>query len=148
MKTIFFTLTLFCFFTINSFAQDNIEYKTAVQKMLSASGSEKTFKASISQMLSMMKQQKSEIPNEFWVTMEDEMKKTSMTDLVDLLIPVYQKHLTLDDINQLISFYQSPVGKKFAEKTPFITQESMAAGQQWGMKIGQKIVEKIKEKYN
>jgi len=148
MKKLLVIVAFLCFYTSYSFAQNNVEYKTAVEKMLSLSGSENTFKVAVNQMFTLMKQQKPDIPNEFWVAAETEMLKTSMTDLVELLVPIYQKHLTLEDINQLIVFYQSPVGKKFAEKTPLITQESMAAGQQWGMKIGQKIVEKIKEKYN
>lgn len=148
MKNILFTLAFFCVFTINSFAQNNTEYEMAVQKMLTASGAEKTFKASINQMFSLTKQQQPEVPSEFWTTMEDEMLKTSIKDLIELLVPIYQKHLTLEDINELTAFYQSPVGKKFAEKTPLITQESIAAGQQWGMKIGQKIIDKIKEKSN
>lgn len=148
MKNFFILLAFLCFFSSVSRAQSSVEYKTAVQKMLMASGSENTFKAAVGQMFTLMKQQKSSVPEEFWKTLETEMTKTSMPDLIALLVPIYQKHFTVDDINQLTAFYQSPIGKKFAEKTPLITQESMAAGQQWGMKIGQKIVEKIKEKYN
>jgi hypothetical protein len=69
-----------------------------------------------------------------------------MTDLVKMLVPVYKKHLTLADVEGLITFYKSPVGQKFAKKTPMITQESMQIGQQWGMVIGQKFADKMKEK--
>lgn len=148
MKKILITLALVSIFAINGLAQNNAEYKSAVQKMLTASGAENTFKASVTQMFGMMKQQQPQQSNDFWVSMENEILKTSIADLIELLVPVYQKHLSLDDINQLTAFYQSPIGKKFAEKTPLITQESMAAGQQWGMKIGQKIIDKIKEKSN
>jgi len=143
---LFFAITLmtsgFCF------SQDNVVYKTAIKKMMLLSGSENTYKVAINQIITMMKQQKPEVPKEFWDTMTEEMLKSSITDLTDMLTPVYQKHLTLADIQQLIAFYESPIGKKFAEKTPLITQESMQVGQEWGMKIGQKIVEKIKDKYN
>lgn len=148
MKKILITLTLASLFAINGYAQNNAEYKSAVQKMLTASGAENTFKASVTQMFGMMKQQQPQVANDFWVSMEDEMLKTSITDLIELLVPVYQKHLSLDEINQITAFYESPIGKKFAEKTPLITKESMAVGQQWGMKIGQKIAEKIKGKSN
>lgn len=47
------------------------------------------------------------------------------------MAPVYEKHLTEADLNEVIKFYNSPVGKKLAGKTPAITQESMAAGQTW-----------------
>jgi hypothetical protein len=78
--------------------------------------------------------------------LEKEFLKTSLDDLVDMLVPVYSKHLTLDDLQKIIDFYQTPAGKKYAEKTPLIMQESMQIGQQWGMKIGQKFQEKLQEK--
>ncbi len=130
------------------FSQDNVVYKTAIKKMMLVSGSENTYKVAINQIITMMKQQKPEVPKEFWDAMIEEMLKSSIIDLTDMLTPIYQRHLTLADIQQLIAFYESPIGKKFAEKTPLITQESMQVGQEWGMKMGQKIVEKIKEKYN
>lgn len=141
-------LTLFALFTSVCYSQTNSEYRAALQKMMVVSGAEGTYKVAINQMVSTFKAQKSEIPDQFWDEMSAELIKTSMTDLVDMLTPVYENHLTLADINQLIAFYQSPLGKKFAEKTPLITQESMQVGQQWGMKLGKKVLDKLKEKYN
>ena len=69
-----------------------------------------------------------------------------MDELADMLAPVYEKHMTENDLKKIIEFYQTPVGKKYAEKTPLITQESMQVGQQWGMRIGQKVMERLKEK--
>jgi hypothetical protein len=63
-----------------------------------------------------------------------------------MLAPVYYKHLTLEDLNQIIVFYKTPAGKKMATATPAITQESMQIGQQWGMKIGEKVEDKLREK--
>ncbi|WP_199141315.1 DUF2059 domain-containing protein [Pedobacter sp. ASV12] len=123
-------------------------YKTELQKLLTLSGSEASFKVAIDQMIGTLKQQQSDIPAEFWTEMETELKKTSMTELLDLLLPVYQKHLSIDDLKQITAFYESPAGKKFAEKTPLILNGSMEAGKEWGMKIGQRVVDKIKEKYN
>ncbi len=73
------------------------------------------------------------------------MMSTSITELVKLLVPTYQKHLSLEDLKGIIAFYESPLGIKYAEKTPFITQESMAIGQQWGMLLGQKIAKKMEK---
>ncbi|MFD0939621.1 DUF2059 domain-containing protein [Pedobacter boryungensis] len=148
MKKILTLLVFFILSTSVCFSQTNTEYKNAVKKMMVVSGAENTYKVVIDQMVTAFKTQKSNAPEEFWTEMGTEMVKTSMTDLVDMLAPVYEKHLTLADINELIAFYQSPIGKKFAKETPFITQESMQVGQQWGMKLGQKIVDKLKEKYN
>ena len=128
-----------------SYSQD-ARYKPMLTKMFSVSGSEETYKAAIRQMFVMFKRQSSNVPEEVWADLEKEFLQTSMDDLVDMLAPVYEKHLTLADLQKLIEFYETPVGVKFAQKTPFIMQESMQAGQQWGEKIGQDFQMKLKEK--
>jgi hypothetical protein len=127
-------------------AQANSEYKSTLKKMLGIAGTEGTFKAAIKQMFGMFKQQYQNVPENVWADLETEMAKTSMDDLVEMLTPVYEKHMSIADLNKIIEFYQTPVGKKYAEKTPLIMQESMQVGQQWGMKVGQKFQEKMKEK--
>ncbi|GAB4198018.1 MAG: hypothetical protein Fur004_16070 [Thermoflexibacter sp.] len=66
--------------------------------------------------------------------------------MTEMLAPVYQKYMNLADLRELIKFYQTPTGKKFAQNTPFIVQESMQVGQEWGRKVGQDFAQKIKEK--
>ncbi len=63
-------------------------------------------------------------------------------ELVDLYIPIYDKNFTHEDIKELIAFYNTPVGKKYIEKQSVILEEGMKAGQAWGMKLAQKIMEK------
>lgn len=136
-----------CLSAITSFAQQkDIEYKKAIQKMIVVSGSEKTYKVAINQMIDMMSKQSPNMSAEFRTKMAAKFTQNSMGELVDRLVPVYKKHLTLSEINQMIAFYQSPIGKKFAEKTPLITQESMLVGQQWGMKIAKEMAEELKKK--
>lgn len=42
------------------------------------------------------------------------------------LIPIYAKHFTKGEVDDLISFYGSPVGQKFLREQPQLTQESLA----------------------
>jgi hypothetical protein len=35
--------------------------------------------------------------------------------------------------------FKTPIGRKIAEKTPLIAQESMQLSMEWGMEIGEKI---------
>ncbi len=129
-----------------SFGQVDPEFKAALKNMFEVSGSEETYKTVIKQMVSMFKMQFTNVPEEHWNELEKEFLQTSLVDLVDMLVPIYSKHLTLDDIQKIIEFYHTPTGKKYAEKTPLITQESMQIGQQWGMQIGQDFQNKLKEK--
>lgn len=146
MKKKLFILALFILSFNVSFAQDNTAYKTALSKMMEASGAHAIYKSVIGQMVSMMKEQKANVPDQLWKDLEIELTKISINELTDMLVPVYQNHLSIGDINELTRFYSTPVGKKFAEKSPFIVQESMKVGQQWGQKIGQQVADKLKDK--
>lgn len=148
MKKLILCFFIFLAFGNNTFAQEEIsdDYKNAVKKMLQLAGSESTFKVALEQMIQLFKQQKSQVPESVWDELSIEFSKVSIDDLMNMLVPVYHKHFTIDDIKQLIAFYESPIGKKYAEKTPLISKESMQAGADWGRLLGQKVVERLKEK--
>jgi hypothetical protein len=128
------------------FAQVTDDYKKSLRTMLTAGGTEETFKVAIVQMFGMFKDQRKDVPEEVWKSLEKEFLQTSLNDIIEMLAPVYQKHFTKEDLDKLTDFYHTPVGKKFAEKTPLIMQESMQVGQQWGMKIGERVMTTLKEK--
>lgn len=142
-----FTLILFLsLLTTVSFGQDNNTYKVAFKKLMQVSGSAFAYKTMLDQMITMFKRQQLNIPNEFWEEFSTEVNKDSFNQLAEMILPIYQKQLTESDLLGIIAFYESPVGKKFAQKTPLITQESMIAGQEWGKQIGQKVMDKLKVK--
>lgn len=113
---------------------------------MEASGSMGAFKSAITSMMGSFKSMNSSVPDEVWKDLETEFSNTSIDDLVTMLAPVYEKHLTEADLNEVIKFYSSPIGKKLAEKTPAIMEESMQAGQTWGQGVAQKVMTKLKEK--
>lgn len=145
MKTLVITSILVLSCVAVGFGQVNADYKATLKKMFDVSGSQETFKTAVTQMFAMYKQN-SQVPENIWAELEKEMLVTSMDRLADMLAPVYQKHLTRADLEEVIEFYQTPAGAKFASKTPYIMKESMQVGQEWGMKVGQLVQAKIKEK--
>lgn len=139
-------LFLFAFTVHCSFGQTDPEYQRSLKQLLEVSGTEASFTTVISQMMTMVKQGNPNIPATLWQDFEEEILKVSLDDLSEMLVPVYKKHLSKEDLNSLIAFYQTPAGKRYAEKTPLIMQESMQVGQQWGLQIAQRIQEKLVEK--
>lgn len=127
-------------------AQSDDEYAQALQKMIEVSGGEDSYKVVIHQFTEMYKEQYPEIDAKFWKEFEKEFQLAAMNDLVVLLVPVYQKHLTLEDLNDIIAFYQTRAGKKFADKLPMILKDSMEVGAQWGAVIGERFARKMQEK--
>ena len=58
---------------------------------------------------------------------------------------VYKNHYSESDLREAILMFKTPIGKKIAEKTAIITQESLPISMQWGMEISEKIQEMIIE---
>jgi uncharacterized protein len=52
-----------------------------------------------------------------------------LEDFIDVMIPVYQRHLSKSDIEEMIRFYSSPTGQKVLREQPQMIQESMRAAQ-------------------
>ncbi len=140
-------LIIILFLTLSnqiSFSQSD-SFNVKLKTLIELNGGEKAFKSAVNMMLSQFKNSKSNVPEEFWDDFEKEMLTTSIDDLVQLIAPVYNKYLTEKELDDIINFYNTPTGKKFGDLTPSITQETMVAGQEWGMKIGQKIADRLKE---
>lgn len=62
---------------------------------------------------------------------------------MDRMVPIYAKYYTQQDMDDLIAFYDTPLGKKLSTVQPQITLESMSVAQQWAAEIGQKVAAKI-----
>jgi hypothetical protein len=62
--------------------------------------------------------------------------KLSGQALVNLLVPIYDKHLTGDDVKGLILFYETPLGQKMITVLPQVMAESQEAGRKWGENLG------------
>ena len=59
-------------------------------------------------------------------------------------IVLYAKAFTIDEINQLIEFYKTPVGKKTLIKLPFLMQEGVKLGQLEAQKKQQALLDRLK----
>ena len=51
-----------------------------------------------------------------------------MDEMIDAIVPIYQKHLTKADLAAVTAFYSSPSGQKILKELPSIMSESMQAG--------------------
>lgn len=59
-----------------------------------------------------------------------------MPEFYDAIIPVYARHLDLADIEEILAFYRSDLGKKLAEKMSVITKEQIEVLDPVGRRIG------------
>jgi hypothetical protein len=63
------------------------------------------------------------------VSVQNGFKVLSIDDLLDVIIPVYQRHLTHSEIQTIVEFYSSPAGQKMIKEMPAMMSESMQAVQ-------------------
>ena len=59
--------------------------------------------------------------------MSDMLKDFPIDGMLDDMVPVYQKHLTKTDVDNMVTFYASATGKKLLQEMPAMTQEGMEA---------------------
>jgi hypothetical protein len=73
--------------------------------------------------------------------------KRDPNHLMDLLMPIYAKYYTDEDLKGLIALYQTPLGKKMLTVLPKIMAESQAAGGQWGQQLGRDCMIEVLEEH-
>lgn len=59
-------------------------------------------------------------------------KNMPVDEMIDAMVPIYQKHLTKDDLDGILAFYASPVGQKLQREQPAMMQEAMQVGGEIG----------------
>ncbi len=80
-----------------------------------------------------------DVPPEFW---DEFMKEVDPNELVNLTVPIYMRHFTEHEIQEMIRFYRTPTGQKLVQKQPQVMQESMQAGQLWAQGLAQRVLER------
>jgi len=55
------------------------------------------------------------------------LKNFPLDEMLNDMIPIYQRHFTKSDIDTLTAFYSSPTGQKFLHEMPTVASESMKA---------------------
>lgn len=113
-----------------------------IRKLLTITGSGELGQQVMGQMMASFKKSMPQVPEKFW---SDFMKEVHTSELVDLIVPVYDRNLTHDDVKELIRFYETPTGKKFVTVLPKITQESMGVGEKWGRDLAMRVMVKLQQ---
>jgi hypothetical protein len=84
-----------------------------------------------------------QVPDAFW---DSFVKEVRSDELIDLVVPIYDKYYTLEEIRDLTRFYQSPVGQKTIKVLPKLSAEAIDAGQEWGRIVADRAMRKLKDK--
>lgn len=113
-----------------------------IKELIVLTGEENALEQTLYQMLPLMKSQMPQVPQQFWDTF---MAELNINEIGSKLIPIYSKYLTTEDIEGLIKFYKTPLGRKMIAVSPEIRRESMKVGQQYGAEAGKRALQKLEE---
>ena len=73
----------------------------------------------------------------------EELKKTR-GELTAKVVDAYAETFTVDELKQIIAFYESPVGRKLNESVDTLTIRTIEAAREWGDRMSQDIVGMIR----
>lgn len=122
------------------------EFSQDIRHMFMVNGSKESYRESIKTMFTQFKSMESDVPADYWDKAEQEFLNTSLDEIIDMMVPIYKKHLTHEEVKAFIQFYESPAGKSIAKKTPVITTESMQVGMIWGQTVAMRISADVQSK--
>ena len=66
-----------------------------------------------------------------------------LPEFTDLASHIYAKHFTAADLDQLIAFYESPIGKKLLAEQPAMLTEMNSVAQAWGQNLAMDVMRKL-----
>lgn len=92
------------------------------------------------QLVGQFRQLAPEVPDIWW---DGFIEKALESDINSLLVPIYQRNYSAEEIEGLIAFYQSPVGQSVLAKTTIVTQESIEVGQAWGIELAEELLAEL-----
>jgi uncharacterized protein len=96
-----------------------------------------------------MLQKQSNLPADFEArenkTVDDMLENIPIDEIIDAMIPVYQKHLTKGDVDGLVAFYSSPTGQKVIKEMPAITAESLQASSGIIQKMAAQMMQRVQD---
>ncbi len=117
--------------------------RAEIRRLIELTGAANVSADTLRQIIAPLKAGFPQVPQEFWDTFEKEVRSD---ELIDLVIPIYDKYYTRDEIHDLTSFYQSPVGQKTIKVLPKLSAEAIDAGQEWGRMVADRAMRKLKDK--
>jgi hypothetical protein len=157
MKRLLFVLGLIFAFSWTCIAQTNADdspaTKADVERYFQAIQSHDMMKKMMATMTQsvhqMMHEQylkhKDDLPADYESKMTADMdsmyENMPMDEMMQAMVPAYQKHFTKGDIDNLVAFYSTPTGAKLLREMPAIMAESM----QDMMPIMTKYMETVKQ---
>ncbi|MCA9403639.1 MAG: DUF2059 domain-containing protein [Candidatus Omnitrophica bacterium] len=131
------TLITVLTFALPAFAQDASPEE--VIELMEISGMGGLGEELVNELMPELKAMLPDAPPRFW---QEVRNNINTAELIEKIIPIYQKLLTSADIQAILKFYDTPVGRKLLSVQGQVSAESYYLGQEWGQFIVEQVVTK------
>ncbi len=156
MKRLVFLLPIVIVFFNVSFvckaadSADSADLKSSVDpakaaeiwKMLKLNGTEKLMDQVKEQMISLVRKKQPNISEAIWDRVQKDM---NTHELLEKMIPLYDKYYSLEDIKAANAFYASPAGVHISEAAPQLMTESSRIAQGWAREAALKAMLEVQQ---
>ena len=123
--------------------KDQAAKRVEIRHLIELTGAANISADALRQIISPLRAGFPQVPDEFWDTF---IKEVHSDELIDLVVPIYDKYYARDEIHDLTTFYQSPVGQKTIKVLPKLSAEAIDAGQEWGRMVADRAMRKLRDK--
>jgi hypothetical protein len=127
------------------------EYKSNLKKYLEVTNTQQLLELSLDMIWEMMMEgdayDLNEVPKSILDEFLEELKSESFNAYIKTGTPIFMKYLSNRDLINLINFYKTPTGKKFAKNSPKISQDMSVVMETWGEQIGKDFAKKLEERW-
>jgi hypothetical protein len=123
-------------------AEDKDAKRAEIRQLIELTGAAKVSADVMQQIIGPIRNGFPEVPPEFW---DNFTKEIRAEELVDLVVPLYDRYYTRQEIHELTAFYQSPVGQKTVRVLPKLSAEAISIGQDWGRTVAERAMKRLKQ---
>lgn len=139
-------LLILCAATLNAQTQTpgGKEKEEAIRRLLEVSKAGDVGQQIVSEAIIKLKENLQSVPAEkrerILQIFEEEMRKDFSTEkIIEGVIPIYDKYLSLEEVRQLTAIYETPIGQKLMSVLPQITREAMQSGEKMAVNTTQRV---------
>lgn len=118
------------------------DHEKDIREFLKVTRVESQGRQMMQQMFGQFKRAMPQVPADYW---DKFLAKVNFAEFTDMLVPIYGKHMSRDDIKGLTAFFKSPLGQRMLEAQPAIAADSMKVGMAWGQKVAAQVMEDLKK---
>jgi hypothetical protein len=127
---------------IDTIPAPNDDLTQEIKKLLQVTGAMNTATIVMKGAIESQRKMNTSLPDEFYTRMLQKVENGTVSGYIEnSVVKIYRKKFTIDEIREVIKFYDSPIGKKMAAEAGPIANASRVEGEKVGQYVAIKIIE-------